>query len=66
MQVSIISMLSVLETYYDNSKPFLKFLKKQGLDEVLKREKVRLRETHMIVPHVGTFLIEHIGVDRPF
>ncbi|KJA20456.1 hypothetical protein HYPSUDRAFT_43147 [Hypholoma sublateritium FD-334 SS-4] len=50
-QVSIISMLSVLDTYYDNCKPFLNFLKKQRLDEVLRREKLRLRETHTIVPH---------------
>ena len=37
---------------YENSKPFMSFLKEQGLDQVLRDMKLRLREAHTIVPHV--------------
>ncbi|KDR66055.1 hypothetical protein GALMADRAFT_232756 [Galerina marginata CBS 339.88] len=39
------------DALYENSKPFSNFLKKQGLDGILRKEKCRLREQHTIVPH---------------
>ena len=41
-----------LDALYENSEPFLAFLKKQGLDQVLREMKLTLREAHTIVPHV--------------
>jgi hypothetical protein len=46
---------------YENSKPFMKFLKKQGMDNVLKKTKLRLREPHTIVPHVcASFFLKRV------
>ena len=41
-----------MDAVYDNSEPFSKYLKKQGLDDVLKKTKLRMRKKHRIVPHV--------------
>jgi len=42
-----------MEALYENSKAFSMFLKKQGLNEILQKAKLRLRENHTVVPHVG-------------
>ncbi|KAJ3546626.1 hypothetical protein NMY22_g1968 [Coprinellus aureogranulatus] len=40
---------------YDPSEAFAKFLEEQGLDEVLREAKLRLRSSHRLVPHrIGT------------
>ena len=41
-----------MDALYENSKPFMTFLKKQGLDQILREMKLSLREAHTIVPHV--------------
>ena len=46
-----------MDALYENSKPFSVFLRKRGLNEILRKAKLRLQENHTIVPHVG---------DRPF
>jgi len=46
-----------MDALYENSKPFSMFLKKRGLNEILRKAKLRLQGNHTIVPHVG---------DRPF
>jgi len=40
-----------IDALYDNSKPFSIFLKKEGLEGILRETKLRLREKHTIVPH---------------
>jgi hypothetical protein len=46
------SVTNHVDLGYDNSKPFEDYLKKQGLDEVLQKTGLKLREAHRIVPHV--------------
>lgn len=41
-----------MDALYDNSKPFSKFLAKEGLEKILHETNVLLREKHTIVPHV--------------
>jgi hypothetical protein len=41
-----------INALYDNSRPFMNFLKNQGLDSILRRTKLKLRERHTVVPHV--------------
>lgn len=45
--------ISDMEAFYENSQPFSKFLQNQGLDDLLRKTKLRLRERHAIVPHVS-------------
>jgi len=45
-----------MELFYENSQPFLKFLQSQGLDDLLRKTRLRLRDKHAIVPHVRTVL----------
>ncbi|KIM35241.1 hypothetical protein M413DRAFT_431291 [Hebeloma cylindrosporum] len=40
-----------MDALYENSKPFSAYLKKQGLDEILRKAKLQLRKKHTIVPH---------------
>jgi len=47
-----------MDAFYENSKPFMAFLKKQGLDQVLRETKLTLREAHTIVPHVRIICID--------
>lgn len=42
-----------MDALYENSKPFSKFLRKQGLENTLRKMQLKLRETHTIVPHVS-------------
>jgi len=44
---------SDMEAFYENSQAFFKFLQDQGLDDLLRKTKLRLREKHVIVPHVS-------------
>jgi len=57
LQNAIYLLSDDMDALYENSKPFSMFLKKQGLNEILQKAQLRLRENHTIVPHVG---------DRPF
>ena len=41
-----------MDALYENSKPFSRFLNKRGLNEILRKAKLRLQENHTIVPHV--------------
>lgn len=41
-----------INALYDNSKPFSNFLKKRGVDAILRKTELRLRDKHAIVPHV--------------
>ena len=43
---------SDMEAFYENSHPFFKFRQDQGLDDLLRKTKLKLREKHAIVPHV--------------
>lgn len=40
-----------MDALYENSKPFSTFLFQQGLENILRETKLRLREKHTIVPH---------------
>ncbi|KAF8873600.1 hypothetical protein CPB84DRAFT_1798256 [Gymnopilus junonius] len=51
IQSLLFNSLDDIEALYDNSKPFSAFLRKQGLDSILKKTNLRLREKHKIVPH---------------
>ncbi|PPQ79343.1 hypothetical protein CVT26_007458 [Gymnopilus dilepis] len=51
MQRLLFAAMSDSEALYENSKPFAAYLKKQGLDAVLRKTKLRLRQKHRIVPH---------------
>ena len=44
----------VIDTVYDNSKPFSEFLKKQGINDILKKTDLTLRRQHSIVSPVRT------------
>lgn len=50
---NVIAELGDVEAFYDSSAPFQQYLKKQGLDDVLRESKIKLRGKHTIVPHVG-------------
>ena len=52
MQAVLHSGMDSMEAFYENSKPFFKFLEGQGLDELLRKTRLRLRKKHAIVPHV--------------
>ena len=53
METMIYLMSSDMDALYENSKPFAKFLKKQGLENTLRQTQLKLRERHTIVPHVS-------------
>jgi hypothetical protein len=44
-----------IDALYDNSKPFSTFLMKEGLEDILRETKLKLREKHTIVPHVCSY-----------
>ncbi|RXW23560.1 hypothetical protein EST38_g2287 [Candolleomyces aberdarensis] len=48
-----VTMYDEMNTLYDNSKPFLTYLKKQGLKSVLRQTGLTLKEGHTIVPHAS-------------
>lgn len=48
----ITTSLPDLNALYDNSAPFMKYLKNQGIDDILRNMKLELRERHTVVPHV--------------
>ncbi|KAM6494778.1 protein of unknown function (DUF4470) domain containing protein [Amanita muscaria] len=52
MQAMLHGGLDDIELFYENSQPFFKFLRSQGLDGLLKKTGLRLRDKHTIVPHV--------------
>ena len=52
MEAMLHSGMDSMEAFYENSKPFFKFLQSQGIDELLRKTKLRLRKKHAIVPHV--------------
>lgn len=41
------------QIHYDNSKAFAAYLKSQGVDALLPRLKLKLKQTHTIVPQVS-------------
>lgn len=45
------TMAADIDAFYENYIPFTKFLKKQGLDDVLGRTRLKLRQKHTIIPH---------------
>ncbi|RXW14219.1 hypothetical protein EST38_g11634 [Candolleomyces aberdarensis] len=53
LQTKIVSLTMDMDTMYENSKPFEKYLKKEKLDTVLRATKLKLRRQHKIVPHVS-------------
>ncbi|KAF8953846.1 hypothetical protein BDZ97DRAFT_572842 [Flammula alnicola] len=58
-QTMLFLAMGSLDIFYDNYMPFLVFLKNQGLDSILCRENLRLRERHTIVPHVCPTYVQH-------
>jgi hypothetical protein len=44
-----------MQAIYENSQPFLKFLRKQKLDDILQKTSLIRKKTHTIVPHVKLF-----------
>ena len=68
VQILVFGALSAMEALYENSKPFAAFLKKQGLGAILRKTKLRMRETHRIVPHVSknaSFVLQHAMIVSP-
>lgn len=51
----IFSSMGVVDAFYENSKPFFKYLRNQGLDNLVKETGLRLRKKYSIVPHVRCF-----------
>ena len=51
-EVMVYMAFNGMEALYENSKPFSNFLKKQGLEALLKKTNLKLREKHKIFPHV--------------
>jgi hypothetical protein len=51
-QALLLGTMGAMEVFYENSKPFFEFLKNQGLDELLRKTRLRLRKKHSVVPHV--------------
>jgi len=47
-----------MDALYENSKLFMTFLKKRGLDHVLSEMKLTLRETHTTVPPVSVHIYQ--------
>ena len=63
-------LADVIDTVYDNSKLFSKFLKKQGINNILNKTDLTLRRKHAIVPPVHTHAlleypqISHLQIHR--
>lgn len=51
----MMSQLGSINTLYDNSKAFDKYLQKQDLEKALRETKLKLKTKHTIVPHVRAF-----------
>ena len=45
-----------MDALYENSKPLSRFLRKRGLNEILRKATLRLQENHTTVSHVGDWL----------
>ncbi|KAF8963713.1 hypothetical protein BDZ97DRAFT_1731661 [Flammula alnicola] len=50
-ETTLFLAMGSLDIFYDNYPPFSAFLKNQGLVSILRRDNLRLRERHTIVPH---------------
>ncbi|KDQ54024.1 hypothetical protein JAAARDRAFT_38617 [Jaapia argillacea MUCL 33604] len=48
---SVASQMSYIDTIYDNSEAFSKFLASQDISSALKKSGMKLKEKHTIVPH---------------
>jgi hypothetical protein len=48
----IVLSADCMDILYDNSKAFDTFLKKQGMDRILRTTDLKMRVRHTIVPHV--------------
>lgn len=46
-------LVANMDAVYDNSKPFSAYLEKEGLAELLRKTKLKLRDRHTVVPHVS-------------
>jgi hypothetical protein len=44
-----------MDALYDNSKAFGAFLRKQGMDRILRKTNLKMRVRHTIVPHVRIY-----------
>lgn len=55
----LITLLPDLNALYENSDPFMRYLKKQGLGGILRDTKLELRERHTIVPR-NAFNAPHV------
>ena len=56
--------MSNVEAFHENSRPFFKFLRDRGLDDLLKKTRLRLRERHTIVPHVRDKIIHSVTLSH--
>ncbi|KIJ61530.1 hypothetical protein HYDPIDRAFT_31140 [Hydnomerulius pinastri MD-312] len=54
-----------MDILYDNSKEFSKFLKNQGIKDVLRETKLKLRQRHKIIPHRAKTQVEGKTGDLP-
>ena len=52
---------SMMTSVYDNSKAFDRYLFNYGLDDALKRNKLKRRVKHAIVPHVSPSAFQSIS-----
>jgi hypothetical protein len=54
METRIYTLADVVDTVYNNAKPFSEFLKKQleGIDDILKKTGLTLRRKHAILSPV--------------
>ena len=46
-----------MDALYDNSKAFDAFLRKQRMDNILRKTELKTRATHTIVPHVRIHIL---------
>ena len=53
----IVLSADCMDILYDNSKAFDTFLKKQGMDRILRTTDLKMRVRHTIVPHVRIHIV---------
>lgn len=55
IQTMIILSMCSMDALYENSKAFDAFLKKKGMDRILRNTDLKMRLRHTIVPHVRIY-----------
>jgi hypothetical protein len=57
IEIMIVLAATSMDALYDNSKAFDTFLRKQGMDRILRKTDLKMRIKHTIVPHVRIHIV---------